>query len=101
MHTIPGASRAARNRPAPHPPTTRRAAAGRDRFIDTTLRRVVYGTLAGGLAAAALMRGPLTRTAAVAFGSGWGAGSAWTICSKDVSGGPGGRTRLDRCTAAA
>ncbi|KAI8463118.1 MAG: hypothetical protein J3K34DRAFT_445137 [Monoraphidium minutum] len=56
-----------------------------DRLIDTSLRRVVYGTLAGGLAALALLRGPITRTAAIAFGAGCGAGSAWTTCSKDFS----------------
>lgn len=56
-----------------------------DRLIDTSLRRLVYGTLAGGVVALSLLRGPMTRTAAVAFGAGWGAGSAWTTCSKDVS----------------
>jgi hypothetical protein len=34
-----------------------------DRLIDTSLRRVVYGTLAGGAVALLLLRGPLTRTA--------------------------------------
>ena len=56
-----------------------------DRLIDTSLRRVVYGTLAGSLVALSLLRGPMTRTAAIAFGAGCGAGSAWTTCSKDVS----------------
>lgn len=55
-----------------------------DRLIDTTLRRVVYGAAAGTLGALALCRGPVSRTFAVAFGAGWGAGSAWTTCSKDV-----------------
>jgi hypothetical protein len=58
-----------------------------DRLIDTSLRRIVYGTLAGGAASLALLRGPTVRWVAVAFGAGWGAGSAWTTCSKDVSGG--------------
>jgi hypothetical protein len=35
-----------------------------DRLIDTSLRRVVYGTLAGGIVALSLLRGPMTRTAA-------------------------------------
>ncbi|KIY94815.1 hypothetical protein MNEG_13147 [Monoraphidium neglectum] len=57
-----------------------------DRLIDTSLRRVVYGTLAGGAVALLLLRGPLTRTASIAFGAGCGAGSAWTACSKDFAG---------------
>lgn len=57
-----------------------------DRLIDLSLRRVVYGTLAGGLAALTLLRGPSTRAAAIAFGAGCGAGSAWTTCSKDFAG---------------
>lgn len=56
-----------------------------DRLVDVSLRRVVYGTLAGSLAALVLFRGPSTRAAAIAFGAGCGAGSAWTTCSKDVS----------------
>jgi hypothetical protein len=55
-----------------------------DRLVDVTLRRVVYGTLIGGAAALTLLRGGGARGAAVAFGAGWGAGSAWTTCSKDV-----------------
>ena len=56
-----------------------------DRLVDTTLRRVVYGGLAGAAVAVALCRGPVSRTFAVAWGAGWGAGSAWTTCSQDVS----------------
>lgn len=55
------------------------------RLIDLSLRRLVYGSLAGGLAALVLLRGPATRGAAVAFGAGCGVGSAWQACAKDVS----------------
>jgi len=57
-----------------------------DKFIDLTLRRVVYGTLAGTLAAAAVFRGPTSRVVSIAFGAGFGAGSAWQACSKDFEG---------------
>lgn len=49
-----------------------------DRFIDLTVRRGVYGVLAGGAAAVLLARGPSARAAAVAFGAGVGVGSAYT-----------------------
>jgi hypothetical protein len=55
-----------------------------DRLIDVMLRRTVYGTLAGSALALVVFRGPATRAAALAFGAGWGAGSAWQACAKDV-----------------
>jgi hypothetical protein len=61
-----------------------------DRLVDVSLRRVVYGTLAGGLAALVLLRGPCVRGVVTAFGAGCGAGSAWTSCSQDVSRAGGG-----------
>eukprot|EP00890_Picochlorum_soloecismus_P003315 jgi/Picsp_1/3985/NSC_01497-R1_hypothetical protein CHLNCDRAFT_142386 [Chlorella variabilis] len=48
-----------------------------DATIDTTLRRVVYGTMAGGLAALTLFRGATARAAVTAFGAGFGAGSSY------------------------
>ncbi|GBF90855.1 hypothetical protein Rsub_03709 [Raphidocelis subcapitata] len=57
-----------------------------DRLIDLSLRRVVYGTLAGGVAALVLLRGPCARGVLTSFGAGCGAGSAWTACSKDFAG---------------
>lgn len=82
-------------------------------FIDLSLRRTVYGTLAGALIAATIFReccrrrrpqpdnaarsraapvppqntttgGPSTRSAAIAYGAGFGGGSAWQVCAKDV-----------------
>ncbi|KAF6252212.1 hypothetical protein COO60DRAFT_1554375, partial [Scenedesmus sp. NREL 46B-D3] len=60
-----------------------------DRLIDLSLRRTVYGVLGGSLVALALFRGPSTRAASVAFGAGFGAGSAWQACAKDFQGQPG------------
>lgn len=57
-----------------------------DKFIDLSLRRTVYGTLAGALVAAMIFRGPCTRGAAIAYGAGFGGGSAWQVCSKDFEG---------------
>lgn len=54
-----------------------------DHLLDLGLRRLVYGSLAGGLAALVLMRGPSMRLATVAFGAGCGVGSAWQACAKD------------------
>lgn len=48
-----------------------------DAAIDTTLRKVVYGTLAGAAAGLILCRGGSARAAATAFGAGFGAGSAY------------------------
>ncbi|KAG7672527.1 hypothetical protein Ndes2526B_g08956 [Nannochloris sp. 'desiccata'] len=48
-----------------------------DAAIDTTLRRVVYGSLAGGVAALMLFRGPSVRAATLALGAGFGAGTAY------------------------
>lgn len=55
-----------------------------DRFLDLTLRRGVYGTLAGALVAGFMLRSPYTRTAAVAFGAGAGLGSAWQAAANEV-----------------
>ncbi|KAK9811027.1 hypothetical protein WJX73_007573 [Symbiochloris irregularis] len=55
-----------------------------DHAIDIGLRRVVYGTLAGGAAALLLFRGAPARAAAIAFGSGAGAGSAYTDSQKEL-----------------
>lgn len=57
-----------------------------DKFIDLSLRRTVYGTLAGGLLALTVFRGGSTCIASVAFGAGFGAGSAWQACAKDFEG---------------
>jgi hypothetical protein len=48
-----------------------------DAAIDTTLRKVVYGTLSGAVAGLILCRGGSARAAAAAFGAGFGAGSAY------------------------
>merc|ERR1711865_274063 len=55
-----------------------------DRCVDITLRRFVYGTVGGMVAAALLCRGASSRSAAVAFGAGAGLGSAYTDCAKDL-----------------
>lgn len=54
-----------------------------DRFIDLTVRRFTYGTLAGGLAGLLLLRGSSARVASLAFGSGFGVGSAWQQSSTE------------------
>ncbi|CAM6017038.1 unnamed protein product [Sphagnum balticum] len=48
-----------------------------DACIDLTLRRFVYGSLAGGASALLLFRSPTARWAAFAFGAGVGLGSAY------------------------
>lgn len=48
-----------------------------DAALDSTLRRVVYGSLAGGAAALLLFRGGSARAAVTAFGAGFGAGGAY------------------------
>ena len=48
-----------------------------DAAIDTTLRKVVYGTLTGAAAGLILFRGGSARAAVTAFGAGFGAGSAY------------------------
>mmetsp|Transcript_39184 Transcript_39184/g.97068 ORF Transcript_39184/g.97068 Transcript_39184/m.97068 type:complete len:83 (+) Transcript_39184:42-290(+) len=50
--------------------------------IDLTLRRLVYGSLAGGAAGLMLFRGAGTRSASLAFGAGAALGSAYTDCSR-------------------
>ena len=74
-----------------------------DKFIDITIRRVTYGTLAGGLVGLILMRasghhcttaadsenatcagGATARVASLTFGAGIGMGSAWQQSSKEV-----------------
>ncbi|CAM6088179.1 unnamed protein product [Calypogeia fissa] len=47
-----------------------------DAAIDLTLRRFVYSTAGGAVAALALFRSPVTRWSAIAFGAGLGLGSA-------------------------
>eukprot|EP00898_Chlorokybus_atmophyticus_P000783 jgi/Chlat1/1705/Chrsp127S01960 len=54
-----------------------------DKCIDLTLRRTVYGSLAGGLAALLLFRRASTRAAVLAFGAGTGIGSAYTDCNRE------------------
>ncbi|GAX74668.1 hypothetical protein CEUSTIGMA_g2116.t1 [Chlamydomonas eustigma] len=54
-----------------------------DKLFELSFRRAIYGTLAGGAAAALLFRGPYGRTAALAFGAGAGLGSAWQVCSNE------------------
>lgn len=68
---------------APTPPSELQLDEKWDKFIDLSLRRVVYGTLAGSLAALTILRGPTTRIISIAFGAGFGAGSAWQSCAKD------------------
>lgn len=53
-----------------------------DAALDITLRRLVYGSLAGTASALLLFRSPTTRWAAVAFGAGAGVGSAFTDSSE-------------------
>lgn len=48
-----------------------------DAALDLTLRRVVYGSMAGGLAALVLFRSGSARAAVTAFGAGFGAGSSY------------------------
>lgn len=48
-----------------------------DLCIDLTLRRFVYGSLAGLASALLMFRSPTTRWSAVAFGAGVGLGSAY------------------------
>ncbi len=48
-----------------------------DAAIDTTLRKVVYGTMSGAVAGLILFRGGSARAAASAFGARFGAGSAY------------------------
>lgn len=48
-----------------------------DLCIDLTLRRFVYGSLAGLASALVMFRSPTTRWSAVAFGAGVGLGSAY------------------------
>jgi len=54
-----------------------------DKLLDLSLRRLTYGTLAGGAAAMLLFRSGGARTAVVAFGAGAGIGSAWQLCSQE------------------
>ncbi|KAK9820110.1 hypothetical protein WJX72_006226 [[Myrmecia] bisecta] len=56
-----------------------------DACIDLALRRVVYGGLAGGAAALVLFRGGGARAASLAFGTGFGAGSAYTDCQRELA----------------
>lgn len=53
-----------------------------DKCIDVTIRKVAYGTLAGAAAALLLFRGS-GRAAAIAFGAGLGAGSAYEVCEQE------------------
>lgn len=53
-----------------------------DAAMDITLRRLVYGSLAGAASALLLFRSPTTRWAALAFGAGAGVGSAVTDSSE-------------------
>lgn len=48
-----------------------------DAAIDTSLRKLVYGTLAGAAAGLILCRGGSARAAVTTFGAGFGAGSAY------------------------
>ena len=48
-----------------------------DAAVDTTLRKVVYGTMSGAVAGLILFRSGSARAAAAAFGAGFGAGSAY------------------------
>ncbi|CAL5219237.1 g1031 [Coccomyxa viridis] len=48
------------------------------------IRRVAYGTLGGGAAAMILFRGGRARAACAAFGSGFGAGSAYSECQREI-----------------
>ena len=68
-----------------------------ERAVDVGLRRARYGALAGTLAAAALVRGPRARVAALAFGVGVGVGSAYEEAQRaSTSGGRRHRAR-DSC----
>lgn len=58
-----------------------------DRCIDRTLRRVMYGGLAGAAAAVLLLRSPAARTSVISLGVGFGAGSAYRDCEAEVRGG--------------
>ena len=48
-----------------------------DAAIDTSLRKLVYGPLAGAAGGLILCRGGSARAAVTAFGAGFGAGSAY------------------------
>jgi inner membrane organizing system protein 1 len=53
-----------------------------DKCIDLTLRRFMYGALAGVAFGVLLFRRPTTRCASIAFGVGAGLGSAHAECSQ-------------------
>jgi inner membrane organizing system protein 1 len=53
-----------------------------DKCIDLTLRRSMYGALAGVAFGVLLFRRPTTRCASMAFGVGVGLGSAHAECSQ-------------------
>ncbi|BDA41687.1 probable MICOS complex subunit mic10 [Coccomyxa sp. Obi] len=55
-----------------------------DKCIDIALRRVVYGSLGGGVAALILFRGGGARAACLGFGAGFGAGAAYTECQREL-----------------
>mmetsp|Transcript_11605 Transcript_11605/g.34869 ORF Transcript_11605/g.34869 Transcript_11605/m.34869 type:complete len:80 (-) Transcript_11605:570-809(-) len=55
-----------------------------DRAIDLTVRRAVYGTLAGGIAAVLLARAPASRAAVISFGAGIGVGSAYSDSQRSM-----------------
>ncbi|XP_077212259.1 MICOS complex subunit, putative (DUF543) [Tasmannia lanceolata] len=59
-----------------------------DAFLDLSLRRFVYSSLAGGFGGLLLFRSPVTRWASVAFGAGVGLGTAYTECSYKFDGSP-------------
>lgn len=51
-----------------------------DACVDLTVRRFVYSSVAGAVAAVLIFRSPTTRWASVAFGAGLGLGSALKDC---------------------
>eukprot|EP00249_Psilotum_nudum_P022469 c28529_g3_i1 orf=247-582(-) len=71
----------------PPPPPLADLDAKWDACYDITLRRFVYSSLTGAFSALLFFRSPASRWAAIAFGAGFGLGSAYTDCSHifDVS----------------
>ena len=54
-----------------------------DLCIENTVRKLAYGTLAGGLAAFILFRAPWSRSAITGLGAGVGVGMGYTDCKHE------------------
>ncbi|XP_059630959.1 MICOS complex subunit MIC10 [Cornus florida] len=59
-----------------------------DACLDLSIRKIAYSSLAGAFGGLLLLRSPVTRWAAVAFGAGVGVGAAYTECNYKYYGVP-------------